>query len=83
MHRCAAFCFRCSKFTRTVELAEAVVLHSGKEEALNEWLKAGIVHFAGDAACNLICLDSLIAALANSGHASQIRTVQRSNIWDG
>ena len=83
MHRCAAFCFRCSKFSRTVELAEAVVLRNGNEEALNEWLKAGVVHFAGDAACNLLCLDSLIAAVASSDQAGHVRAIERSSIWDG
>jgi len=58
----AAYCRRCCRLNRTVELSEAVLLRGGSAEMFNDLLNADVVHFAGDPLGGLICLDSLLAA---------------------
>jgi len=60
----AAYCPRCRRLNRTVELSEAVLLRGGSAEMFNDLLNADVIHFAGDPLGGLICLDSLLAAPA-------------------
>ena len=60
----AAYCPRCRRLKRTVELSEAVLLRGGSAEMFYDLLDADVVHFAGDPLVGLICLDSLLAAPA-------------------
>ena len=60
----AAYCPRCCRLNRTVDLSEAVLLRGGSMEMFNDLLNADVVHFAGDPLGGLICLDSLLAAPA-------------------
>lgn len=60
----AAYCPRCRRLKRTVELSEAVLLRGGSAEMFYDLLDADVVHFAGDPLGGLICLDSLLAAPA-------------------
>ena len=60
----AAYCPRCRRINRAVELSEAVLLRGGSAEMFNDLLNADVVHFAGDPLGGLICFDSLLAAPA-------------------
>jgi hypothetical protein len=58
----AAYCPRCHRLNRTVDLSEAVLLRGGSAEMFNDLLNQDVVHFVGDPLGGLICLDSLLAA---------------------
>jgi hypothetical protein len=60
-----AFCLSCAKVTRTLDASEAAALGACGRQGLNRWLDTGIIHFAGSPDSGLICLDSLLAAVAN------------------
>ena len=57
----AAYCPRCHRLSRIIELFEAVVLLGGNVEMFNDLLDADEVHFV-DPPCGLICFESLLAA---------------------
>jgi len=57
----AAYCPRCGRLNRTVDLSEAVLLRGGSAEMFNDLLAADVVHFVGDPLRGLICFDSLLA----------------------